>query len=176
VTPAKRRDIRRKAELLLQEVGITKAPVDVYRIAKHLDIKIVDAPNVDGFSGFLHRPVGGKATIGVNRSDNPRRQAFTIAHEIGHFLLHDSEQVHVDKAGGVSIMLRNTASSSGTDEKEIQANQFAAEVLMPKTFLSKDIDAFESLGLIEEEQVKRLAGKYAVSIQAMSIRIDSLST
>ncbi len=58
------------------------------------------------------------------------RQRFTIAHELGHFFLHRaSSTVFVDAA---PIFFRDESSSNGSQREEIEANAFAAELLMPE--------------------------------------------
>ena len=166
--------VKKEAAKILEASSITKPPVNVYAIAKRLGIRVVDVPHVPGFSGFLHRDADGTPVIGVNKADNPRRQAFTIAHEIGHFRLHPNEAVHVDKEGAVSLLLRSDQSSAGTVKIEIEANQFAAELLMPEPFLKEDVAANPAIAGGEAAEIKKLAAKYGVSVQAMSIRLGSL--
>jgi Zn-dependent peptidase ImmA (M78 family) len=60
-------------------------------------------------------------------------QRFTIAHELGHLLLHDGIEVRVDKHFRVN--LRSSESSKAEDVEEIA---FAAELLMPRDFLLRD--------------------------------------
>ena len=61
------------------------------------------------------------------------RQRFTIAHEIGHFLLHTDEDVHIDEKRPIGR--RDDLSSQAVDACEIEANQFAAELLMPESLV-----------------------------------------
>ena len=56
----------------------------------------------------------------------------------------------------------------------MEANLFAAELLMPERLLTKDIAEVESLELDLEDQLEKLAKKYGVSQQAMAIRLSSL--
>ncbi|WP_115722449.1 ImmA/IrrE family metallo-endopeptidase [Helicobacter cinaedi] len=56
----------------------------------------------------------------VEATDYITRQVFSIAHEIGHFILHNDGTSHTSK--------RDTSSSLGLDEKEIEANTFAANL------------------------------------------------
>jgi len=58
-----------------------------------------------------------------------------------------------------------------TDPKEIDANQFAAELLMPKSFLLSD---FSGMKGDQEDIVVRLAKRYKVSRQAMEYRLANL--
>ena len=82
----------------------------------------------------------GTPIIGVNALHHPNRQRFTIAHECGHLILHKpqiTKEVHVDKALASPMLMRDSVSAAGVDEMEIEANLFAAELLMPKAILAK---------------------------------------
>lgn len=120
---------------------------------------------------MVHRKPDGSAVIGVNSVDAPVRQRFTIAHEIGHFILHKDEALHVDEKS--LIGLRDRKSSLAVDEREIEANQFAAELLMPATFLQKDILNLPD-DIEVEEAITKLAHRYQVSTQAMTFRLTAL--
>ncbi|MGH3265723.1 MAG: ImmA/IrrE family metallo-endopeptidase [Trebonia sp.] len=67
------------------------------------------------------------------------RRRFTIAHELGHYFLHVSETLHVDRAA--HFRLRSQLSSEGIDVTEIQANRFAASLMMPDEMILKDMKA-----------------------------------
>ena len=100
-----------------------------------------------------------------------------FVHELGHFFLHDEQgqgEVHVDRTRQFQIKLRGPASSQGVDEEEVEANLFAAELLMPTTFLERDVaqDGFDLSD--DDEAVAKLAKRYGVSAQAMSIRLAYL--
>ena len=110
--------------------------------------------------------------IGVNARHGENRQNFTIGHEIGHFLLHEGDEVHVDRE--FRIKLRSGASSAGTDMEERESNLFAAELLMPARFLERDLEKIDGLDLDNETVVARLAEKYGVSTQAMTFRLANL--
>ncbi len=71
-------------------------------------------------------------------------------------------------------MRRDTHSSEGTNVREIEANLFAAELLMPEEFLMRDVKRVCLLDLLDEEAVKELAQQYKVSAQAMTIRLTTL--
>ena len=126
------RTARYHGEALAESCGFTKPPVDVERVAKQLRLKIAYADLGPDVSGLLISK-GDTTAIAIQASDVPNRQRFTIAHEIGHFYLRHQfepgEHVHVDH--GHAITPRNSRSSTGVDLKEIEANQFAACLLMP---------------------------------------------
>ena len=56
----------------------------------------------------------------------------------------------------------------------MNANRFAAELLMPQKFLEEDIQSMGRIHADDEEAIARLAKRYGVSKQAMAIRLSSL--
>ena len=165
--------IRRKVNQLLEELEIDEPPVPVRKIARHCDARIVRVPGEgdNDLSGFLYRE-GDQAVIGVNKDHAPVRQRFTIAHELGHLLLHEHDQVHVDR--GFRVQLRSGVSSQGTDRDEMEANRFAAELLMPSCLLRLDVEQRE-FDLANDDELRSLARRYGVSTQALAIRLNAMS-
>ncbi len=157
-------EIEQKVEKILAAHGIKNAPVSVEEIARQNDISIAKAPS-DEFSGLLFRKENGPAFIALNSSESPVRQRFTIAHELGHYFLHPNKTSFVDYRDNKKNILRGA--------KEVQANKFAAALLMPKKFLEKDVATFADEGLTEEN-VTLLAQKYNVSEDAMTYRLMNL--
>lgn len=170
----RRKFIQSQAESLLKNFNVTRAPVPVERIAKEMGTIVQRVPADDSLSGFIFHDKASQATvIGVNANHAPTRQHFTIGHELGHFVLHNLEDVHVDR--GFSVRLRNAKSSEGKNIEEKEANLFAAELLMPAKFLEKDIQAIDSVDLDDESTIAELAAKYNVSTQAMMFRLAYLN-
>ena len=148
-------------------------PVD--DIAESLGV-IIQKNTFDGdtdMSGFLFRnKETGRAVIGVNTSHSAQRQRFTIAHELGHLLLHEGDAVHVDRR--FRLKLRNQKSSEGTDQEEKEANLFAAELLMPERFLDEELRDVPGIDLLDEDVLRELANRYGVSQQARMFRLNYL--
>jgi len=165
---------RRHAEELIASLKITRPPVKVEDVAKHLGLRVMLMDLEDGVSGLLITKPGA-ASIVVHSADAVARQRFSIAHEIGHFFLNhqfeSGEHVHVDR--GYRISHRDQKSSSGTDLKEIEANQFAASLLMPTTLVMNSVGALDTKEL-RDEHVTQLAKEFNVSEQAMTIRLSVL--
>lgn len=171
MSTVRRRPIRTLTKRLLQEHQIDAPPVDVAKLAEQMGVVVHFEPADDELSGFLLRDVDRyKALIGVNKDHAPTRQRFTIAHELGHLLLHKGEPLHVDR--GMKVNLRDGAASQGTIIEEKEANLFAAELLMPAHFLRKDLQ--EKISLEIEGDIEWLAKKYDVSAQAMTFRLSYL--
>ena len=169
----RRKHIRSLVEHLLAQHRVQSVPVPVIKIANALGVKVQQEHAESDLSGFLYRDRKRKlAIIGVNAEHHKNRQVFTAAHELGHFLLHDFDDIHVDRQ--FKVWLRSEASGQGTDIEEKEANLFAAELLMPIRFLSRDVDRIGTFDLENEAVLKALAEKYGVSTQAMTFRLGYL--
>ncbi len=168
--------VRAKAKELLARSGVMHAPVPVEQIAQGLGVEITRTNAEDDLSGFLLRDVSrNRNVIGVNAAHSRTRQRFTVAHELGHLLLHEGEPVHVDGVGSFCIERRSSRSSQGDEPHEIEANMFAAELLMPEEFLRQDIErGMEPVDLSDDADIGSLAEKYQVSTTAMTFRLANL--
>ena len=161
--------IRQVARSLLAKLGVQAPPVPVRKLARSCGARIILVPgNEADIDGFLYQE-NDEVVIGVNRDQALVRQRFTIAHELGHLLLHKHNQVHVDR--GFRVRLRSGLSSEGIDPEEMEANRFAAELLMPIEFLQIDIEERE-FDLADDSEIKALAKRYGVSTQALAIRLN----
>jgi Zn-dependent peptidase ImmA (M78 family) len=155
---------------LLDSAQFSSPPVPVEKIAELLGLRIQLEPFEGDISGCTVRR-GNKAIIGVNSLHHPNRQRFTIAHEIGHFLLHKGKEIIVDR--GFRINFRDDESRKAEKPEEIEANVFAAELLMPRIFLRNDLRN-KSVDIEDDALVHELASKYRVSQQALSHRLHNL--
>jgi Zn-dependent peptidase ImmA (M78 family) len=170
---AAKRFIEDRARGLLSDAQITTVPVDLDRIAQYLGVPIRREFLNGDISGFLYRK-DEQAAIVVNRRQNLPRQRFTIAHEIGHYLLHDKHgEIHVDRA--FALKFRRGSMPVGSDPEEIQANAFAAALLMPKDLLKADLLSYERCGVIDDTTIQTLAERYGVSIQALLIQLNTIN-
>jgi len=165
-------NVRSNAESLIDELGISNPPVEVVDVAKHLGLRIVHEKLAPDVSGLLITTKEG-ANIVVQGSDAKNRQRFTIAHEIAHHHLgHQFEgdkHVHID----TFIIQRSSLSATGLDLKEIEANQFAASLLMPTKLIRQEVESLNANPLLDNH-VTELAKKFGVSEQAMTIRLTRL--
>ena len=165
---------RSKAVDLLRRCDVQHPPVPVEDLARECGAVIRREMLDSDMSGMVYRLNPSRAVIGVNTKHSTTRQRFTIAHELGHLLLHDSEQLHFDDK--FVIGFRNTESSLAMDPKEVEANQFAAELLMPISLLRRDLQALGSFDADSDEVIVNLASTYEVSTAAMAIRISRFLT
>jgi Zn-dependent peptidase ImmA (M78 family) len=164
-----------RAVELLESLGIRQVPVSVDRVARALGAEIRFSPLDEELSGSIFIK-DGVPIIGVNSLHHPNRQRFTIAHELGHLRLHRhfiETEVHVDKQFAIRILRRDPASATGTELKEIEANQFAAALLMPRVELDKVVGDLP-VDIDNEAPLEALARKFKVSRQALEFRINNL--
>lgn len=155
--------IEERAEEVLEYLGIKDIPVPIEEIAAKYNIKIGRAPS-DDFSGLFIRK-DGYSLIGINNKEPLARQRFTIAHELGHYFLHPNKNTFID--------YRDNKTGIERTPKEVQANMFAAALLMPRKKLEKDFMGIARNGF-HEDHLLSLAQKYNVSKDAMQIRLINL--
>jgi Zn-dependent peptidase ImmA (M78 family) len=172
--PRKPEAIRPYALDVLARSKSKKPAIDVDKIANFLGLVVNYQPFEGQLSGMIAKR-GNTAVIGVNSLQGRNRQRFTVAHEIGHFLLHDFD-VHVDKSFAVYKTSRNRDenSSLAIDPEEIEANRFAAELLMPQNMIEEDIEKRFDIDIEDAASIAGLAERYEVSEQAMTFRIMNL--
>lgn len=146
------------AVALRQELGL-KGRLDVYEllIKIGLSAKQVDA---QGFEGALIRSAYEmKGRILIKRSIREEtRKRFTIAHEIGHYILHQDQQKLSCGAADIEQW------QDGEQNPEREADEFASELLIPSDELQVLVGKrWPSLDLIKE-----CADVFAVSLMAMA--------
>jgi Zn-dependent peptidase ImmA (M78 family) len=162
---------------LLQQNKITAPPINVDKIAESLNISVKKHPYDEEheLSAMLIRD-GGNVIIGVNSNHSEQRQRFSIAHEIGHFLLHEGDKLIVDRQIKYQVNFRNKKSSLGIDINEIEANRFASALLMPEHFINKDLEKYE-IDIDDKNNMETICGelaqKYNVSLTSMMLKISS---
>lgn len=165
------RRIEQKAETLLRKIDIRTPPVDVKKISDALGVTAKPMDVKERISGVLVLK-DDKATIGYNRTDAPVRWRFTIAHELGHYVLHeDAMQLFVDE--GYAVAYRDSRSSSGEIRREREANAFAAAILMPRYLVEAEIKKL-NFDLGSDDALETLADRFEVSTQAMAYRLANL--
>ncbi len=151
-----RQNIQQKAEDLIRRSGQESVfPISLTTVLKKekLTLKTFIPPegsDLKNYSGFIDKD---KKLIYVNDEEPFYRKRFTIAHEIGHYVLEH----------GNRIDYRNHKYSN--EPEELEADLFAASLLMPK---SAFMEVYRTLGLSE------LAAFFAVSRKAIGIRADEL--
>lgn len=166
--------IEKRAYKLLDDLQIRNAPIPVDEIASKLGIQIIYEPFDGDLSGVLYREEK-EVIIGVNALHPSNRKRFTVAHEIGHFLLHEGNEMHIDR--NFRINFRDNSSSTATNREEVEANAFAAALLMPEHLVMKSVLEKVADGkdiLHDEAIIDELANYFKVSKQSLLIRLGKM--
>ncbi|GHV48070.1 hypothetical protein FACS1894204_12070 [Synergistales bacterium] len=129
-------------------------PVNLGVICKHLDIEVYTMPCSSFGAVFSRSP---SPCILVNSNLKPGRLRFSIAHELGHFMLNHRP----------SFMPADGKYIRGDVRLERQADIFASELLLPEALLRSDLE-------VSGFSVSELAKRYKVSVQAMEIKIRAI--
>ncbi len=161
--------IEQKTKELLQKAKVSKPAIPVDDIAMLLDIDVRYAALVGNISGLFYTE-NGKSIIGGNSLHSPVRQRFTVAHEIGHYYLKHKGDFFVDRR----ILFRSENSKDINPKEEIEANAFAASLLMPEEMVMNEIMKNELWDSDADTVVHKLATIFEVSTQAMEIRLQNL--
>lgn len=137
-------------------------PVDVAEAARRLGVNVYSAKLADKVSGVLVRDTSYKSASGfvifVDEDEPAVRQRFTAAHELGHFVLHKES---IGDRNEDNYLLRSDGMSN---RQEVEANQFAANLLMPMELVQKAMEEGHTTP-------RALADLFCVSKLAMSIRL-----
>lgn len=137
-------------------------PVKVEEIAADMGLRISKralGPNVAGMI-IKDRLSSAGFTIYINGDDNVRRQRFTLAHEIAHYVLHRD-------LIGDGITDNAMYRSSLSDAYERQANRMAADILMPTHLV---LSYYKTV----TPALAPLADAFDVSVDAMRIRLQEI--
>ncbi|MCY3997597.1 MAG: ImmA/IrrE family metallo-endopeptidase [Rhodobacter sp.] len=140
-------------------------PVPVHVIPETMGVSFKEAYLDDEISGMIERE-GSSFAITINAKDPHTRKRFTLAHEIGHYMLHkhligdglDDDRLYRSSQGG---KYHNTAVGP---KEETEANRFAANLLMPRELIES-----HRRGL--SDNVSEMAKLFQVSKHTMSIRM-----
>jgi len=149
--------VKRLARQVLEENGIFKPPVIAAELAESYGLEVFESEfneeyaHIAGFIDF------GENFILVNADDSLHRKNFTVAHELGHYLLgHNAEN-------GYTVLLRDPDAMVKTPLEQ-EANCFAANVLVPEPFLLEYLDNYP---YITNQQLSKAFG---VSADVVRIR------
>lgn len=153
--------------LILQAEPDLPIPVPIEDLCQQLDIAAIQDLETDGFEGGLITDAERSAGIILVKNTMEVRRRFTIAHELGHFLMPS----HVpDQAGRFlckSSDLRRTSAREGDrrERMEVEANRFASLILMPAPALRQAMRGCTEPSL---QHIPTLARQFNVSREAMA--------
>lgn len=152
---------RMVAANIWENLFLTKPPLPILEVAESYGLSVLEADfsNQPGLSGILDVE---KQIIFVNKTDSPSHKRFTIAHELGHWLLHREA---VEQKDSSLVLYYRRPLGGETDDKEKEANCFAANLLVPIAQLKLYCRYYSG---------QELADLFAVSQQVIGYRLQAL--
>lgn len=155
--------VKREVAAIHQQFDIVSPPVNPVEIAQHYGVKVYFAR----FSGEQANVAGfydcDEDAIYVNRDEFPLRQTFTIAHELGHRILH----AEWARSSDYKVLMRD-GDYTGNEPHEKEANAFAAHFLVSRFMLdqywpSLNVNALSKLFAVSVPMIRnRLSIEYGV--------------
>lgn len=158
----------RAAQEILEQFSVSVLPVDVDAIAAELGISVVSEQlPLDIYGATAHDGVRSRVLISTT-CFSPGHRRFTLAHEIGHFCIGGHAEHLFSRGKG----LHHSGGAIGCrrDPIEVEADAFAAELLMPNT-LTTAAAAAEGVGVA---MIRTVATAADVSVTAAAIRVSEL--
>ena len=153
-------------DAIIQQNPDIDLPIPIEELARLAGISSIEPLASEGFEGTLIANAEKSTGAIYYSSLSPRpRQRFTIGHELGHFLLPWHRQT----------TFKCTADDIGSranKEWEVQANQFAAELLIPQKLLKPRLLKLKDP---EIDHVLTLAAEFGTSITMTAHRLAERS-
>ena len=153
-----------EAKVLLHKLSITSPPIRPREIVKRLELLLKETDAGDRFDGWILQ-ANGTAAICINSAiSSEARKNFTIAHELGHFRLswHSRQPQCLKKDIGIISAIKT---------EEAEANEFAAELLMPEDMVRPLINS-EEIGL---GAIQKIADTFETSFTSSAFRYIQLT-
>lgn len=145
------------------------APVPVEELALKVGIVEFRELEADKFEGALLTNAEKNSGIILTKTGaRCERRRFTIGHELGHFLMPS----HKGNRQCTAADLREGRRDNDHRRQEAEANRFAAGLLMPKPWFTRDMN---KLGDADVMHVQTLAKRYQTSLEATINRYIELT-
>ena len=164
---------KRLAAAVVEQAGISSGHVPVREIAFASDIREIKQASLTSFEGALvTTPEKSDGIILVKEGVSKKRTRFTIAHELGHFLIGYHRPVDGRfECTSKDMKVSQFKPSDRAAKMEVEANRFAAELLMPRKMVVPWIKRIRQVDL---SQVLSLANDYRVSKESAARRFVEL--
>lgn len=172
----------------IQALYRTTVPRPVVKIAQEMGVEVYETDKLaSNQSGLIRKEAGdngqSKFVIYVNANHPYTRKRFTVAHELGHFALHQSElevnemvdfiKQPIGDGDAVTTVtgpelhrVEGEPLTPQEKQREIEANEFAADLLMPE-------DQFRNAWAVANS-ISEIAHKFEVSEGAAAVRAKVL--
>lgn len=168
---SRKKEIRIKADSFREKCKVSRyGIIDLFRECERCGYQLVRYPLGEETDLGFTITKDQDTVIFTNTCSRLSREIFTLAHEIGHVILHM-------KSGDSFIDDSITISGKSTDEKEQEANYFAACLLMPsddvERFLDLEIEDFPKNSLSAMD-IARIMSAFHTSFDMALNRLENL--
>ncbi|WP_299194781.1 ImmA/IrrE family metallo-endopeptidase [uncultured Amphritea sp.] len=154
---------------ILKQLGIYEPEdIDLDLVAYSLNADVKRAALSDCEGNIIG--TDEKAIITVNRDADPRRQRFSLGHELGHWV-NDRGKNLTYRCDTIDMRQRSMSKNNFRQQKEVRANQFSAELIMPEHIFGRYLNNLD----ITTESVNYLANQFNVSRTSAAIRFVEVS-
>ncbi|MGI9628383.1 MAG: ImmA/IrrE family metallo-endopeptidase [Longimicrobiales bacterium] len=153
------------ADRLLREGRVESPPVRLTKLIKAKGLTLEKKKLDPHVSSILLR--GPKPRIVLNTRLDAEQRRFSTAHSLGHHLLHDGNAQAFVTDLTVHLCVEPPVQS---DPREVEANTFAMELLMPEHLLRKDLSKGRRIDLSDSAGVGKLAARYRVTREILILR------
>lgn len=166
---------------LLEALDLFKIPVDPFKVAKEMKLDFSQDFDIEKIGKEIEGEAfveNGKPKVWVSPLRHKNRRKFTMAHELGHVIndilpnIKKSEgQSYEDDASNL-IFHRSGENSF----REYSANEFAAQLLMPKEKIIDETQKYTNeKPVLMQDFIEHMAKTFEVSENAMTVRLIRLN-
>ena len=165
-------DIKKKVDEVFAETDIISTPIQIVAIANFYGFKVYQMPMDDNVSGMILsdekniKNFNHNKIIVINANHPHARKRFTIAHELGHYILQNKPN---------SCYAHRDLGAYNLDEKD--ANSFASALLMPEKDVLNQIKALkqQTPNINDFSLISLIASAFDVSFSAAQVRLKKLN-
>ncbi|NVK84839.1 MAG: ImmA/IrrE family metallo-endopeptidase [Cytophagia bacterium] len=159
-----------RAKKLLADIGFDEVTdIDMEILVSGLGATLIEEPLLNADGKIIRG--NSKTLIKVNSViPYEAKRRFTIAHEIGHYLLHDKLEVHNENSNTLN-WFNDIETTFQRGIQEFEANDFASELLMPEVAFRKEIEG----NYFSPDLFSHLSERFGTSITSTVYRILDLN-
>lgn len=156
-----------------------KLPIDIKEIINYLNIKFNNKPDfkkikLDGMISIKNQ----EPEIWINpmKTSMQERIRFTLAHELGHFMLHIAPDNDLTKDRSIEDPEIAYNRDDNWNHIEMEANNFASQLLMPSSMITEETKKIlsKNSNFTKDEIIENLASIFDVSKLAMKFRLKKM--
>lgn len=168
MTPIKRQSINKLADQIRTRLEI-EVPADLDSLVARLagKVEIVPSEELNEMEAAVEKTGDRAFVIRISDETPAMRRRFSIAHELGHLFLHMGYLVNPGLWAKTDAYRDSVRYRFGYTEEELEANEFAAALLMPSAEFRRIAELNCALG---RYQVQPIAERFKVSTNAAKVR------